>query len=351
MDKIRNSILKYPGGKARELNKFEYLFPSRIDTLVDPFVGGGSVWIGSSAKKYIINDFSKDLINLYNSIKYNEKLLDLYLNKLDTDLNSIKFDENIIKKIKNSKNLNEIIEVVKEFANKIKFNFDGIKQEFKNEYPKYVGRKENYIKKNDIIISEDLIKIMQTSLYASYYNSVRKLYNEASFENNQMRASAYLYIREFCYSSMFRFSKSGKFNVPYGGETYNKKDFCSHETFYNSDFLKDKIIKTKIYNYDFEKFINKLSFSENDFIFLDPPYDTEFSTYDNNKFDKNEQIRLANLLSNLHVKWMIVIKDSELIRSLYPIDKFRYVDYKNNYSVNFKNRNNKKVNHLVIMNY
>ena len=34
-----------------------------------------------------------------------------------------------------------------------------------------------------------------------------------------------------------------------------------------------------------------------DFIFLDPPYDTEFSTYAKNEFGKEDQIRLANFLN------------------------------------------------------
>ena len=48
--------------------------------------------------------------------------------------------------------------------------------------------------------------------------------------------------------------------------------------------------------------------NENDFIFLDPPYDSEFSTYDNNSFDRNEQIRLRDCMKNTKAKWMLIIK-------------------------------------------
>ncbi len=53
---------------------------------------------------------------------------------------------------------------------------------------------------------------------------------------------------------------------------------------------------TLIYNLDFEEFLNSFSLDENYFIFLDLPYDSEFSTYDNNSFDKNEQIRLRDCM-------------------------------------------------------
>ena len=34
----------------------------------------------------------------------------------------------------------------------------------------------------------------------------------------------------------------------------------------------------------------------NDFVFLDPPYDSEFSTYAKNEFDRGDQARLADYL-------------------------------------------------------
>lgn len=52
---------------------------------------------------------------------------------------------------------------------------------------------------------------------------------------------------------------------------------------------------TLIYNLDFEEFLNLFNLNKNDFIFLDPPYDSEFSTYDNNSFDSF----FRNLLENI----------------------------------------------------
>ena len=48
--------------------------------------------------------------------------------------------------------------------------------------------------------------------------------------------------------------------------------------------------------YDFEKAIKLAEFEEDDFMFLDPPYDTEFSTYAQNDFTRTDQSRLANYM-------------------------------------------------------
>lgn len=83
--------------------------------------------------------------------------------------------------------------------------------------------------------------------------------------------------------------------------------------------------------------------------FLDPPYDSDFSTYDNNLFDKNEQMRLAMLLKKIKAKWLMIIKKTQFIYDLYK--DFNVREYDKNYLVSFKNRNEKEAKHLLITNY
>lgn len=97
------------------------------------------------------------------------------------------------------------------------------------------------------------------------------------------------------------------------GKSLNKKI-----EYYKSKPLHEKLSNTDIYNMDFEKFLNDTQPTKNDFIFLDPPYDTEFSTYAKNTFDKEDQKRLANYLINkCKANWMLVIKSTPFILSLY----------------------------------
>ena len=58
---------------------------------------------------------------------------------------------------------------------------------------------------------------------------------------------------------------------------------------------------------------------EEDFVFLDPPYDSEFSTYAGNEFDRRDQERLADfLLNRCRARFMLVIKNhAELLSGLF----------------------------------
>lgn len=149
---------------------------------------------------------------------------------------------------------------------------------------------------------------------------------------------------------MFRYNKKGEFNVPYGGISYNRKDFQKKISYIESDKIRTKLSKTQIYNEDFEKFVEKLNLCSDDFMFLDPPYDTDFSTYDQNCFDKEDQKRLASMLKKTKAKFMLVIKNTEFIYDLYK-DNFNISSFDKKYQVSFKNRNEKQVRHLLITNY
>ena len=55
-----------------------------------------------------------------------------------------------------------------------------------------------------------------------------------------------------------------------------------------SEPLLELLSTTNIVNEDFQDFFNFYEPTENDFIFLDPPYDTEFNTYAQNDFAKSD---------------------------------------------------------------
>jgi len=105
-------------------------------------------------------------------------------------------------------------------------------------------------------------------------------------------------------------------------------------------------------NKDFYDFMKSQNTSENDFIFLDPPYDTTFSAYDKNEFTKNDQVRLAHYLINeTNCKWQLVIKNTEFIHGLYEKEGIKIKYFDKSYNVSFMNRNDKKTEHLLITNY
>ena len=68
-----NPIIKWAGGKEKELAYIKENVPNKIERYIEPFVGGGAVFFNINVKKSIINDKSEELINLYKCIKNQDK--------------------------------------------------------------------------------------------------------------------------------------------------------------------------------------------------------------------------------------------------------------------------------------
>lgn len=61
------SLVKWPGGKGRVMPELLPILP-KADCLVEPFVGGASVFLNTEYRRYILGDINPDLINLYRQI-------------------------------------------------------------------------------------------------------------------------------------------------------------------------------------------------------------------------------------------------------------------------------------------
>lgn len=344
-------ILKYPGGKGRELKHILPMIPGDADRFFEPFVGGGATYFSvRTMRQYFINDISKELIATYKAVKSQNPDFIHILSTLNEDwkrlstFGSIRFDceaEDL--------NLASSLIIIKKY---------GLECFFTDYLLKMRKQKRAYIQKEkekgNTITEENKSLIFETILKASYYAAARKIYNQ----NRRMgeidaNAAFYFFMREFCYSSMFRFSQNGDFNVPYGGMSYNAKNFDEKLKYLSSPSLLSHLENTEIYDVDFQTFAEMFTFGEKDFIFVDPPYDTEFSTYDGYEFGRQDQIRLSHFLRSTAAKWLLVIKDTDFIRSLYPKEEngIFYQEIGKKYSVSFMNRNDRKANHLMITNY
>ncbi|MDP4527882.1 Dam family site-specific DNA-(adenine-N6)-methyltransferase [Alkalimonas delamerensis] len=64
----QRAFLKWAGGKYSLVESLQRFLPSG-DTLVEPFVGAGSVFLNTNYQRYVLNDINPDLIQLYQIVK------------------------------------------------------------------------------------------------------------------------------------------------------------------------------------------------------------------------------------------------------------------------------------------
>ena len=373
------NMVKYPGGKEREINVIRSYLPSRINNYYEPFVGGGSVYLDMEATQYFVNDFSKDLMNLYKCVAVQDKeffdsmneintlwkLIDSYMED-DTDLFSyyVSYRDGAITEAQLVKNINvymkanadSILAFVKPMNCGNIFGF--IDDLSRSCLKKFRRMKELNFSKQEIP-DEDIKANILGIFKAAFYFYIRSLYSHMGHYTDGFRAMLYLFIRDFCYSSMFRFNADGEFNVPYGGISYNKKNYDRTMEKYKSGQMLNHTLNTVFGCMDYLEFLRTYIPKKDDFMFVDPPYDSSFSTYDQNVFDMNAQRVLADyLIHECACNFMLDIRYTDFIASLYKEGdvcknggKIHIVSFDKKYSVSFMNRNSKKATHILVMNY
>ena len=144
---------------------------------------------------------------------------------------------------------------------------------------------------------------------------------------------------------MLRYNKDGKFNIPYGRyKTINFSDLQNKS-------YEELLSRTEVLNESFEHLFQHYN-DPNNFMFLDPPYDSEFTDYGYCKFGKEEQKRLAHLFKSTKIKCLMIIGKTAFIEELYKDYIVGEYDKKYKFKL-YAGRVGDEINtkHLVIKNY
>ncbi len=69
-------FVKWAGGKRQIINQLKKYMPDKYNTYYEPFIGGGALFFelfNSYGKKAVLNDYNKELINVYECLKDENK--------------------------------------------------------------------------------------------------------------------------------------------------------------------------------------------------------------------------------------------------------------------------------------
>lgn len=280
-------LVKYRGGKSKEIAHLIKHIPSFTGRYIEPFFGGGALYFYLEPKKAIINDINSKLMAFYKGVKSDFEIL--------------------------SKELQEIEKTY--LINRRKF------EELKAKTP-------------DLRVDDD---------NEALYYQIRDMFNDLT-EKKYSDALLYFFINKTAYSGMIRYNAKGEFNVPYGR-------YANLNTSLVTKAHSKLLANTEIYNLDYKNIFDMAN--EDDFMFLDPPYDCVFSDYGNAEykdgFNEKNHTDLAISFLNLKCKALMVIGRTPLTEKLY--NDLIVDEYGKSYAVNIRNRFKSTASHILISNY
>lgn len=190
---------------------------------------------------------------------------------------------------------------------------------------------------------DDLISLLQQHKLnhsSEYFQGVRSTLDE---KTHVELAAAMIYLNKTCFNGLYRVNKSGKFNVPFGKYTNpaildENNLLACHKALQNIDL--------QVASFD------QITPDKGDFVYLDPPYDSTYSQYDDSGFNETKHKQLAEYcqqLSNKGVKFMLSNSDTLLIRDLYK--PFNIIEVYAPRYVSCQASGRKKQQELLILNF
>lgn len=280
-------LIKYRGGKSREIPRIMCHVPRFAGRYVEPFLGGGALFFYLEPRMAILNDINAKLIKFYKGVRDEYAGLRAELDDIETlyARNRMEYED-------------------------LKAKYPDVKVEDKNE--------------------------------ELYYN-LRDMFNGIS-NKKYSDALLYYYINKTAYSGMIRYNSKGEFNVPFG--RYKNLN-TSSVTQAHSRLLQ----RAYIYNTDYRDIFDICGVDDfvfldppYDCIFSDYGNE-EYKT----GFNEDEHKRLAKDFANLPCKALMVIGRTPITEELYK--GYIVDEYAKNYAVNIRNRFKSAAKHIIVANY
>ena len=235
---MNRSPFFYVGDKYKLMPQLINLFPKRITRLIEPFAGGGSVFLNTKSKKYLANDNNSYVIRLH----------------------------------------------------KFLFSFKSNRHSFFKEFESIIltyGFSASFL---GMTVSDEL-KMQYVKTYYAVYNkeAYKKLKDDFNRDKTNMM---FLYILlVYGFNHMLRFNSAGDFNLPVGNVDYNQNVYNALNTYF--DFVDKNSVD--FFALDFQTFLEGILFEKGDLVYVDPPYLISASEY--NKFwTEKEEGRLLEIL-------------------------------------------------------
>lgn len=299
-EKINRSPLFYVGDKYKLIREIKMYFPATINKFIEPFVGGGSVYLNVNAETYLLNDIDSNVIDIH-------KFLCSFVEK-----------ENEFYEL--------IFSIIQRYNLSCSYRNDTVPIELKQRYKK---------------------------TYYAHFNKENFNQLKADYNQSKERDVAVLYVLLiYGFNRMLRFNNQGDYNLPVGNVDFNQNVFNAL-----SDYFKlNKTKQPHWYNLDFKIFLESINYQNDDFVYLDPPYLITFSEYNKlwNEQTEKELLQTIDSLNKKNIKFAIsnvtYYKDKK--NSLFIDWSRQYNSYqiKSNY-ISYHDNTIKKFNEVLITNY
>lgn len=290
----------YVGDKHKLLPQILPKFPNDVDRIVEPFVGGGSVFLNSGIGNVLANDIDTRVIEIH-------EFLSSFSGKPE-------------------KLIDEVTDIGRRFGLTMSYKGITVPSEIKSRFP----------------------KTYYAEINRRAYAELKDVYNASEQREPKLLYALILW----GFNRMIRFNQKGEFNVPVGNVDFNSNAVTALSNY--AHVTAD--IDLAFSSLDFENFIERSKLHKSDFVYVDPPYLITASEY-NRQWNLEQEERLYSLLDELdksRIKFAVSNvetygeKENETLTRW--MSKYKVHTIKSNY-INYFDNGKKSMRELLVCNY
>lgn len=297
---VNRSPLFYVGDKYKLVGEIRQHFPPHIRQFVEPFVGGGSVSLNVEAESYDLNDLDSEVIALHR-----------FLCQQTND---------------EAQFFRDIFSLIDHYHLSCSLRRDDVPTSLKEEYKK---------------------------TYFAQYNRAAFNQLKADFNTAHRHDMLYLYVLLiYGFNRMLRFNSRGEYNLPVGNVDFNQNTYDALHIY----FAETRKKQIRWSNRHFRSFIDSLTLTGDDLVYLDPPYLITFSEYNKywNEDTERELLTLLDTLNARGIRFAIsnVTHYKGRENQIFTSWATRYASHpiKSNY-ISYHDNTVKKFNEVLVTNY
>jgi len=293
----------YVGDKFKLLPTIIPAFPSDIDTFVEPFVGGGSVFLNVRAARYRLNDIDRNMIELHRHLCTQSGRGEAWLEELGG--------------------------LIRQYGLSRSYEADVVPEALKREFVKtYFARfnKEGFAR-------------------------LRADYNASDRHGKDALDRLYLLLI-YGFNRMLRYNAKGDFNLPVGNVDFNANVVEAIRGYLRTVGSRD----VEFSALHFSDFLRGMNLSRRDFVYCDPPYLITESEYNKiwHEADDAELMKVLDGLNAAGIRFAVSnvthyrgrVNEAFLDWSR----KYRVIPVKSNY-ISYHDNSEKRINEVLVVNY
>ncbi len=330
---VSTPVFNWAANRLIDTEKIKIHIPD-FERYIEPFTGGGQMFFSLLPQTpSLLNDINPNIISFYQELQNEKSPLKKEISTLLDEWKIVErffdFVQHDLQMVVNDMNQQIITIQDAPYVLRTIFSLNMQQPEFEslfsiknvvdsdNLIETFVSACTSHLKK---INCKNFVPISPIILKNGFFNHLRHLNNNwTKYKKvaSNKRLAIWYFVNLLSDTARINYNDIDKVNLPFPKNAPSTKEIeVEIDRIFGYDF-KSTLENARFCCADYADFLNSIGVAERDFVYVDPPFNAKYLHYEHSAFSEKDHVRLAETISRLNCRWMLIIKEADYKPSLY----------------------------------